>query len=104
MKYITRKRILKFSSARTSRSWLKKIKFKKYDNLSLYKFLKIFGHNISEDEIGSRQWCFVQFYFGHLSRHHFFVHPHPLHLRLFSLYYNGYNHGFCERSRTSVYV
>ncbi len=54
MKYVTRKRILKFTSARTGRSWLKKIKFKKYDNLSLYKFLKIFGHNISEDEIGDR--------------------------------------------------
>jgi membrane protein len=54
MKYITRKRILKFSSARTGRTWLKRIKFKKYDNLSLYKFLKIFLHNIDEDEIGDR--------------------------------------------------
>jgi membrane protein len=54
MKYITRKRILKFSSARTSRSWLKRIKFKKYDNLSLYKFLRIFTYNISEDEIMDR--------------------------------------------------
>ncbi len=54
MKYITRKRILLFSTARTGRNWLKQIKFKRYDNLSLYKFLKIFGHNISEDEIGDR--------------------------------------------------
>jgi membrane protein len=54
MKYVTRKRILRFSTARTSRNWLKKIKFKKYDNLSLYKFLKIFTHNIDEDEIGDR--------------------------------------------------
>ncbi len=54
MKYITRKRILKFSSARTSRSWLKKIKFKRFNNLSLYRFLKIFLHNIDEDEIMDR--------------------------------------------------
>jgi membrane protein len=54
MKYITRKRILHFSSARASRNWLKQITFKKYDNLSLYKFLKIFAHNIQEDEIMDR--------------------------------------------------
>jgi membrane protein len=54
MKYVTRKRILEFSTARTGRNWLKRIKFKRYDNLSLYKFLKIFGYNISEDEIGDR--------------------------------------------------
>lgn len=54
MKYVTRKRILQYSTARTSRSWLKRIKFKRYDNLSLYKFLKIFGHNIQEDEIMDR--------------------------------------------------
>ncbi len=54
MEYITRKRILKFSTARTSRKWLKKIKFKKFDNLSLYKFLKIFTYNIEEDEIMDR--------------------------------------------------
>ena len=54
MKYITRKRILEFSTARTGRSWLKRVKFKKYDNLSLYKFIKIFVHNIEEDEISDR--------------------------------------------------
>ncbi len=54
MKYVTRKRILEYSGARTGRSWLKKIKFKRYGNLSLYKFLKIFFHNISEDEIMDR--------------------------------------------------
>lgn len=54
MKYITRKRILEYSGARTGRSWLKNIKFKRYGNLSLYKFLKIFFHNISEDEILDR--------------------------------------------------
>jgi membrane protein len=54
MKYVTRKRILQFSSARSSRNWLKHIKFKRFDNLSLYKFLKIFTHNIEEDEILDR--------------------------------------------------
>ncbi len=54
MKYVTRKRILKFGTARTSRNWLKKIKFKRHDNLSLYKFLKIFIFNINEDEIMDR--------------------------------------------------
>jgi membrane protein len=54
MKYVTRKRILKFSTARTARNWLKRIKFKKHDNLSLYKFLKIFIFNINEDEIMDR--------------------------------------------------
>ncbi|HLZ17135.1 MAG TPA: YihY/virulence factor BrkB family protein [Cyclobacteriaceae bacterium] len=56
MKYITRKRILQFSSARTTRGWLKRIKFKKHDNLSLYKFLKIFIYNINEDEIMDRSY------------------------------------------------
>jgi len=54
MKYVTRKRILQFSSARSTRGWLKRIKFKNHDNLSLYKFLKIFIHNINEDEIMDR--------------------------------------------------
>src|ERR1700712_3740271 len=54
MNYKVRKRILSVPSARTGRSWLKKIKFKKYDNLSLYRFLKIFFNNIQEDEILDR--------------------------------------------------
>jgi membrane protein len=54
MKYVTRKRLLQFSTARTTRGWLKRIKFKKHDNLSLYKFLKIFIFNINEDEIMDR--------------------------------------------------
>jgi len=54
MKYVTRKRILEYSTARTGRSWLKKIKFKRFGNLSLYRFLIIFSHNIQEDEILDR--------------------------------------------------
>jgi len=33
---------------------MKKIKFKKYDNLSLYKLIKIFSYNLQEDEIMDR--------------------------------------------------
>lgn len=33
---------------------MKRIRFKKHDNLSLYKFMKIFVHNINEDEIMDR--------------------------------------------------
>ncbi len=54
MKYVTRKRILQYTQARTGRNWLKKIKFKSYGGLSLYKFFKIFFHNIQEDEIMDR--------------------------------------------------
>ncbi len=54
MKYNTRKKILKVPSARTARSWLKQIKLKRHDDLSLYRFLKIFLHNIDEDEIMDR--------------------------------------------------
>ena len=54
MKYALRKRILKIPPARTTRSWMKRITFKRFGNLSLYKFMKIFLHNIHEDEIFDR--------------------------------------------------
>ena len=54
MKYVTRKRILQYTKARAGRNWLKNIKFKNHENLSLYKFIKIFFHNIEEDEILDR--------------------------------------------------
>jgi len=54
MKYVTRKRILQYTKARAGRNWLKKIKLKNYEDLSLYKFIKIFFHNIEEDEILDR--------------------------------------------------
>lgn len=54
MRYLIRKRILQIPSARSGRGWLKKIRFRKYENLSLYRFLKIFTHNINEDEILDR--------------------------------------------------
>jgi membrane protein len=54
MKYGNRKRILQYTRARAIRNWLKKIKLKRYDGLSLYNFFKIFIHNIQEDEIMDR--------------------------------------------------
>ncbi len=54
MKYVTRKRILQYTKARAGRNWLKKIKLKRYGGLSLYKFIKIFLHNVEEDEILDR--------------------------------------------------
>ncbi|HCW08601.1 MAG TPA: YihY/virulence factor BrkB family protein [Cytophagales bacterium] len=56
MKHAVGKRILRVHSARVTRNWLKRIKFKRHGNLSLYKFLKIFIYNISEDEITDRSY------------------------------------------------
>jgi len=54
MKYHIRKRILQVPSAKAGRGLLKRIKFKKYHDLTLYRFLKIFLHNVQEDEILDR--------------------------------------------------
>lgn len=56
MKHAVGKRILQIPSARLTRNWLKRIKFKRHGNLSLYKFLKIFLYNINEDEIMDRSY------------------------------------------------
>ena len=56
MSYRIRKRILQIPSARSGRNWLKKVKFRKHDNISLYRFLKIFFYNIDEDEIMDRSY------------------------------------------------
>lgn len=54
MKYVHRRRILNFPSLRQGRNWMKRIRFKRYHNLSLYTFTRIFTHNIEEDEILDR--------------------------------------------------
>jgi membrane protein len=54
MKYSHRKRLLRIRSARYSRDWLKKVKIKGSEHLSLYKFFKIFLFNIEQDEIVDR--------------------------------------------------
>lgn len=54
MKYHVRKRVLRVASIRTARHWMKRIRFKRFGNISLYRFTRIFLHNISEDEIMDR--------------------------------------------------
>ncbi len=54
MKYSHKKRILKIPAARSVRSWLMKVKIKGSHHISLYKFSKIFLHNIEQDEIIDR--------------------------------------------------
>ena len=54
MKYPIRKRILQIPSARTTRAWMKRVKIKGGDHLSLYSFFKIFATNIEKDEIMDR--------------------------------------------------
>jgi len=56
MKYKTGKQILKFHLARSSRHWMKNIRFKKHNNISLYKFINLFLHNFNEDEIMDRSY------------------------------------------------
>ena len=54
MNFKIRKLILRFPSLLLVRSWMKQVKFKRYDNLSLYRFAKIFLHNLQKDELMSR--------------------------------------------------
>lgn len=54
MSYKIRKRILQITPARIIRDWLKKVKIRGGDHLSLYKFIKIFISNIEKDKILDR--------------------------------------------------
>jgi membrane protein len=54
MTYPIRKKIMAIPLARTSRALFKRVKLRKYGNLSLYRFLNIFFFNIGDDEIFDR--------------------------------------------------
>ncbi|MGB4974732.1 MAG: YihY/virulence factor BrkB family protein, partial [Cyclobacteriaceae bacterium] len=54
MNFTIRKWILRFPSLILIRSWMKKVKFKRHDNLSLYRFVKIFISNIAKDDLINR--------------------------------------------------
>jgi membrane protein len=54
MKYKYKKYIFKWNPARFLIYWMKKIKFKKWDNVSLYKIVKLLIRNLMEDEIFNR--------------------------------------------------
>lgn len=54
MKYRHKKLVLQWSPGRYLISWLKKVRFSKHENVSLYKILKIFITNIMDDDILDR--------------------------------------------------
>lgn len=54
MKFKHKRFILRWSAALIFIGWLKKVRFKKYENVSLYKILKIFLQNLMDDEILDR--------------------------------------------------
>ncbi|WP_276367694.1 YihY/virulence factor BrkB family protein [Chryseolinea sp. H1M3-3] len=54
MKYKYKRLILQWNPGRVVINWLKKVRFKKYENVSLYKILKIFLRNLLNDDIGDR--------------------------------------------------
>lgn len=54
MKFKYKRLILQWSPGRWIITWLKKVRFKKYENVSLYKIIKIFLNNLTDDEILDR--------------------------------------------------
>lgn len=54
MKYKFRRLIFKWNPAQFLVNWMRKIKFKKWDNVSLYKIIKLFIRNLMQDEILNR--------------------------------------------------
>jgi membrane protein len=54
MKFKYKRLILQWSPGSLIISWLKKVKFKRYENVSLYNILRIFLTNLTNDEILDR--------------------------------------------------
>jgi membrane protein len=54
MKFTHKRLILQWSPGRLIISWLKKVRFKKLENVSLYKIIRIFLNNLMDDEILDR--------------------------------------------------
>jgi membrane protein len=54
MKYQHKRFILRWNPGRLLIAWLKKIRFKRYENVTLYKIIKIFLKNLNDDEILDR--------------------------------------------------
>ncbi|MBL7859233.1 MAG: YihY/virulence factor BrkB family protein [Cyclobacteriaceae bacterium] len=54
MKYKHKKLFLTWTPGSLIIAWMKKIRFKKYENVSLYKIVKIFLRNLNKDEILDR--------------------------------------------------
>jgi membrane protein len=54
MKYKYKRLILEWSPGRVLIAWLKRVRFEKYENVSLYKIIKIFLRNLLNDDILDR--------------------------------------------------
>jgi len=54
MKYKVKKYILQFTKARVLLAWTKRVRFKRYDNVSLYLIAKTLLSNLQKDEILDR--------------------------------------------------
>lgn len=54
MKYKYRKLFLKWNPARLMLAWMKKIRFQKHEDVSLYRIVKRFLNNLQDDEIMDR--------------------------------------------------
>jgi membrane protein len=54
MKYRHKRFILRWNPGRIFIAWLKKIRFKRFENVSMYKIIKIFMKNLNDDEILDR--------------------------------------------------
>ncbi len=54
MKYKYKRLIFHWNPGRIFISWLKRVRFRKYENISLYKILRLFLKNLTDDEILDR--------------------------------------------------
>src|SRR5690606_25725243 len=54
MKYKYKRFLFRWNPGRLLITWLKRVKFRKYENVSLYKILKLFIQNLTDDEILDR--------------------------------------------------
>lgn len=54
MKYKHKRLLLQWNPGRVLISWLKRVRFEKYENVSLYKIIKIFMRNLMNDDIVDR--------------------------------------------------
>ena len=54
MKYKYKRFLFRWNPGRFVISWLKRVRFRKYENVSLYKILKLFIQNLTDDEILDR--------------------------------------------------
>jgi membrane protein len=54
MKYKHKRLLLQWNPGRVFISWMKKVRFSKYENVSLYKIFRLFLQNLTDDEIMDR--------------------------------------------------